>query len=533
MPGDVTKNQVANSRKRSAAKVERTMTPRVERALLSFAKESSSRVARGETPVPRDYATRWARALYDAQAPGGYASAVVGQQSAERILRAVSAAPKARKAVDPFADPGEVGIGAGGDFLLTPTRKSVASYFRNTSRAQAGTVATKVDDVFAKIRDARDKNGNALGLDAAKIARELYKEMGTWSRPYSRLIARTGTIWAMNASANQSYMEAGVERAEWWATEDDLTCPYCGEMHGKTVQIGEQFAGPGKPAPSSDPDRNPLTFRNEITVEHPPLHPHCRCTVMPVIDESEFAADEEPPEPIEPEPEPIEPESGPAEPAIDEPVPDFEDLADIHGDTDPGFTRTIANEFRSRTPVPVLRAFKADRVRVSASNRLTDGHPSLVGKHPQGWPAGTTWDHAEGVYMVDKKTIAVAKQLKNRFRTEQIWEDSHRPLAVLAHETGHAAHAAIQRRTPEFDAELSRQWRKATRAIAKGPKEDRQLLAYFMQKKGAGAAEAFAEAYAIEFHSLASGGELIQRTFEQYFGGLRYAIRRAIEELKP
>ena len=70
-------------------------------------------------------------------------------------------------------------------------------------------------------------------------------------------IARTETLAAGNAAAKERYLEAGIERVEFVAALDDRVCEECEDLHGNTYPIGE--------APS------------------PPIHPNCRCTLVPLI----------------------------------------------------------------------------------------------------------------------------------------------------------------------------------------------------------------------------------------------------------
>lgn len=76
-------------------------------------------------------------------------------------------------------------------------------------------------------------------------------------------IARTEIMDALNNGQNESWLQAQEQgylsenaTKEWIVTPDDLLCPQCEPMDGKTVRIDQEF-------PEGDP----------------PLHPSCRCTI--------------------------------------------------------------------------------------------------------------------------------------------------------------------------------------------------------------------------------------------------------------
>ena len=75
-------------------------------------------------------------------------------------------------------------------------------------------------------------------------------------------IARTETISANNQGALQAYDQSGVVEKKQWLAEGDA-CDDCLAMQGEIVKLHESFSG---------------------GVDCPPLHPNCRCTVLPVIE---------------------------------------------------------------------------------------------------------------------------------------------------------------------------------------------------------------------------------------------------------
>lgn len=71
-------------------------------------------------------------------------------------------------------------------------------------------------------------------------------------------IARTETLRAGNTATLERYARAGVQKVEWLSAQDDRMCEECESLHGTVYDIGEE------------PDL--------------PVHPNCRCTVVPIIE---------------------------------------------------------------------------------------------------------------------------------------------------------------------------------------------------------------------------------------------------------
>jgi len=77
-------------------------------------------------------------------------------------------------------------------------------------------------------------------------------------------IARTETIAASNQGALEAYRQSEVvEKKEWYCAIDERTCEECSAMHGEVVKLDDSFSG---------------------GVNAPPLHPNCRCTILPVLE---------------------------------------------------------------------------------------------------------------------------------------------------------------------------------------------------------------------------------------------------------
>jgi HK97 family phage portal protein len=93
------------------------------------------------------------------------------------------------------------------------------------------------------------------------------------------MISRTEVLRAANFSANEAYRQSGiVVSKEWLTAADERTCPYCAEMDGKVVGVEEVFFDKGDTFETSGGKMDIKVS----SVQYPPLHPRCRCTIVPV-----------------------------------------------------------------------------------------------------------------------------------------------------------------------------------------------------------------------------------------------------------
>ncbi|MHA1332068.1 MAG: phage portal protein, partial [Candidatus Hodarchaeales archaeon] len=92
-------------------------------------------------------------------------------------------------------------------------------------------------------------------------------------------IARTEVIRATNFATNEAYKQSGIVVGKEWLTAlDERTCPFCQAMDGKIIDVNKDFFKQGD-SMSEGGRRINFEYGN---VAHPPLHPGCRCTLIPV-----------------------------------------------------------------------------------------------------------------------------------------------------------------------------------------------------------------------------------------------------------
>lgn len=106
--------------------------------------------------------------------------------------------------------------------------------------------------------------GMQQGKNITDMAVELNAVMGKGFYAAHRLV-RTETMHCLNQSCLQRYKDAEIKKVRFWAAKDERTCKICGAMHGKEYNI--------KKAPVL------------------PVHPNCRCTYLPVIENEKHSVE--------------------------------------------------------------------------------------------------------------------------------------------------------------------------------------------------------------------------------------------------
>ena len=89
-----------------------------------------------------------------------------------------------------------------------------------------------------------------------------FKTEAQYQKYAANRLIRTESAYVANQTTAVAYEECGIERYEYMATLDSRTSEKCSGLDGKIFEVSEK----------------------EVGVNYPPLHPHCRSSVAPVID---------------------------------------------------------------------------------------------------------------------------------------------------------------------------------------------------------------------------------------------------------
>jgi hypothetical protein len=82
-----------------------------------------------------------------------------------------------------------------------------------------------------------------------------------------------------------SYVQGDIKEVEWRDTDDQRTCKFCNALDGKVIGIGGTFVGVGESVDVENESGTTSSYKNTYEpVLYPPLHPGCRCTLLPVVD---------------------------------------------------------------------------------------------------------------------------------------------------------------------------------------------------------------------------------------------------------
>ena len=97
----------------------------------------------------------------------------------------------------------------------------------------------------------------ATGKKPSELKKILQNRFNVSYHQASTLV-RTELAHVQTEAAKKRYEDYGIQRLQFWADEDERRCEECGKLHKKVYNVGEHI---------------PL-----------PLHPNCRCSIVPVIE---------------------------------------------------------------------------------------------------------------------------------------------------------------------------------------------------------------------------------------------------------
>jgi SPP1 gp7 family putative phage head morphogenesis protein len=138
----------------------------------------------------------------------------------------------------------------------------VNNYAKEYAATRTGSLITDIGETTLNV--VREKLGIAIdtGMSVKEYA-DLIDASGVFGDKRAMLIARTESSLAHNEGAVQSYIDSGVVEGKEWLIANDA-CDECLPYNGEVVGVNEVFSN------------------GEYS---PPLHPNCRCTTIPVVNE--------------------------------------------------------------------------------------------------------------------------------------------------------------------------------------------------------------------------------------------------------
>lgn len=158
------------------------------------------------------------------------------------------------------------------EFLARKMRPRLQRRLDDTITVESATTRKRIGYYLERFRDSN------MTID--QQSRELRRLAGVRTKARADLLARTSTIWNYAEATQLAFEDVGIDVAEWLATEDDLTCPFCMEMDNLRFRLGEPILPAGSELVVGDD-----VLSLPLLVDHPPLHPNCRCAIIPDLED--------------------------------------------------------------------------------------------------------------------------------------------------------------------------------------------------------------------------------------------------------
>lgn len=147
------------------------------------------------------------------------------------------------------------GLGIASTFILGPADREAVKILKTRNfEALKGITAEMSKGIVQELTTGIQK-----GEHPNKLAKRLRGVVDDMSIPRSKTMARTETINTYVQASLKQFKKFDIEEVEWLTAWDERVCPNCGPLNKKIFDI------------DSHPDC--------------PLHPNCRCELLPVIEE--------------------------------------------------------------------------------------------------------------------------------------------------------------------------------------------------------------------------------------------------------
>lgn len=178
-----------------------------------------------------------------------------------------------------YLSAGELALRFAGDETSTyEIRDAQRAYIAENLQRMANDVNNDTIDLLTNTLTEGIQAGESLSK-LAKRVNTVYEQAQGYR---AERIARTETLKASNQATNFAYGQTGYVKAKKWYTNPG-SCPICDAMDGRTVNLEESYAEVGSSVEYVDANGDTKNYQVMYeTVAAPPLHPNCRCTIVPV-----------------------------------------------------------------------------------------------------------------------------------------------------------------------------------------------------------------------------------------------------------
>ena len=159
--------------------------------------------------------------------------------------------------------------------------QSIEKFILSSSELASATITDETKKQIKATLSEAIHNGETLNEMTARVE----ETFGTMATKRAQMIAQTEVATALNQADIEAWEQTGlVEMKEWFTGEDEKTCGYCKEMDGKVISLQGKFFNKGDKIEFIDgKDHSHHMNLDYRDIAAPPIHPHCRCALLPVL----------------------------------------------------------------------------------------------------------------------------------------------------------------------------------------------------------------------------------------------------------
>lgn len=164
-----------------------------------------------------------------------------------------------------------------------PYTETIQNFLKNNSlKVAKGVNAETEKQIRATLAQGIRENETVQELSA-----RIMQVFGTASTYRAYMIAQTESAMAENYADVQAWTQTGVVIAkEWYTARDENVCGFCHDMDKKVIPLDESFFEKGDITEFIDGKGNAHAMTLDYrTIGEPPLHPNCRCVLLPILKE--------------------------------------------------------------------------------------------------------------------------------------------------------------------------------------------------------------------------------------------------------
>lgn len=156
------------------------------------------------------------------------------------------------------------------------TRKELREQIEKFATSMVETDVEKMVNALA--------SGLEEGLSIQQIRSNLEDQIADFTRNQAERVTRTEVLKSSNLGAQDAFEQSGVVvQKQWLTAQDDRVDPLCMAMNGKIVDTQSKFFEQGETFEAGG-QKLDLSYSD---TPYPPLHPFCRCTIIPVVEGQE------------------------------------------------------------------------------------------------------------------------------------------------------------------------------------------------------------------------------------------------------